>query len=245
MEIGKTKIIQHADLGLVWEKGNIPYSEAYGDHFYSGNNGRDECHHVFVEGNNLPQRLPGSECFTIAELGFGTGLNFLHTWDYWRKIRGKQQVLNFVSFERHPLDGSSINRGLSQWPELENLTGNLLDFWGTRTKITDIWQVDHQTTLQVYYLEANAGIDLWSGNADAWYLDGFSPAVNPDMWSAGLMEKLFRHTKTNGTFATYSSAGWVRGNLADAGFEVMRVPGHGKKRHMSVGIKKADFPPHL
>ena len=224
-------------IGLEWENECVPYSKTYGDHFYSQNNGREECRHVFINGNDLPHRLAGSNEFTIAELGFGTGLNFLETWDFWRKIRGNSQKLNFVSFERHPLDAASMKLALTPWPELEALGQLLQDVWTNKADEPNVWLMDPQTTLQVYFAEANDGLSQWQNKADAWYLDGFSPAKNPEMWSPGLMNNVFLHTCENGTFATYTSAGWVRQNLVDAGFEVNRVPGHGKKRHMSIGTK--------
>lgn len=227
----------NGSIGLEWENECIPYSKTYGDYFYSQNNGRKECRHVFINGNNLPKRLAASKEFTIAELGFGTGLNFLETWDFWRKIRHEDQKLHFVSFERHPLDANSMNLALSPWPELAGLSQLLQDVWPNKPEKYNAWQMDQQTTLQIFFADAKDGLNQWNSQADAWYLDGFSPMKNPEMWSPELMGSVFKRTCENGTFATYTSAGWVRRNLVDAGFEVNRVPGHGKKRHMSVGAK--------
>ncbi len=225
-------------LGLEWENQCIPYSITYGDHFYSRNNGSEECQHVFINGNNLQHRLAASREFTIAELGFGTGLNFLETWNFWCKNRSNSQKLNFVSFERHPLDVTSMKLALTPWPELRAFSQLLHDAWTNKSNRPSVWQMDAQTTLQIYFADAKKGLSQWQSKADAWYLDGFSPAKNPEMWSPELMNKVFDHTCENGTFATYTSAGWVRQNLVNAGFKVTRVPGHGKKRHMSIGTKK-------
>ena len=231
-----TRTINDA-IGLEWENECVPYSKTYGDHFYSQNNGREECRHVFINGNDLPHRLAATTEFTIAELGFGTGLNFLETWNFWRQMRSGGQKLHFVSFERHPLDASSMKLALTPWPELRVLSQLLQEAWAKKTDEHRVWQMDQQTTLQVYFADAKDGLKDWQNKADAWYLDGFSPARNPEMWSPVLMANVFEHTYENGTFATYTSAGWVRRNLVDAGFEVSRIPGHGKKRHMSVGVK--------
>ena len=211
--------------------------KTYGDHFYSQNNGREECQHVFINGNKLPDRLAATKEFTIAELGFGTGLNYLETWNFWRHIRGSNQRLNFVSFERHPLDAASIKLAHTAWPELGELSRLLVDAWASKTNEPNVWRMDPQTNLQIYFADAKDGMREWRDKADAWYLDGFSPAKNQEMWSPELMKNVFEHTNENGTIATYTSAGWVRRNLVDAGFEVNRVQGHGKKRHMSVGVK--------
>ena len=237
MGLTKNTSTNNDAIGLEWENECVPYSKTYGDHFYSQNNGREECRHVFINGNNLPLRLAVTKEFTIAELGFGTGLNFLETWDFWRKIRSGDQKLRFVSFERHPLDVASMKLALTPWPELESLSQLLQDAWANKSDEPKEWQMDQQTTLQVYFVDAKDGLNDWQNKADAWYLDGFSPMKNPEMWSQELMKNVFEHTCENGTFATYTSAGWVRRNLVDAGFTVSRVPGHGKKRHMSAGVK--------
>ena len=224
-------------LGLIWEEENIPYSTAFGDYYFSGNDGADECRHVFIAGNNLEKRLNGTKSFTIAELGFGTGLNFLETWRIWQNIRKPGQTLSFVSFERHPLDSASIQRGLEQWPELKHLCDTMLKYWSKRDDRLQPWQIDEQTSLRVITGDANVSVNLWNKKADAWYLDGFTPSKNPQMWSENLMQSVFDHTLPGGTFATYTSAGWVRRNLENAGFRVQRIAGHGRKRHMTIGSR--------
>ena len=84
MDLTENTSTENKAIGLKWEHECVPYSKTYGDHFYSQNNGREECQHVFIEGNKLPHRLASTNDFTIAELGFGTGLNFLETWNFWR-----------------------------------------------------------------------------------------------------------------------------------------------------------------
>lgn len=222
---------------LTWENNTIPFSNDFDDHFFSTNNGRDECRHVFIEGNNLVERWKNSQNFVIAELGFGTSLNFLETWHLWQASRRPGQQLNFISFEANPLDGNAIIKAISNWPKLLPLAKTLLPHWNGRDIAPGPWQIDCQTSLQVYHADAFDGLLAWEGKADAWYLDGFSPAKNPAMWSNELMHQVFLHTENHGTFATYTAAGWVRRNLETAGFSVKRIAGHGKKRHMSIGSK--------
>ncbi len=222
---------------LSWDNDTLPYSMDYGDHFFSSSDGRLECGHVFIDGNQIVDRWKKGCNFTIAELGFGTGLNFLETWRVWQDIRLPGQHLDFISFEASPLESAAIEKAISTWPELGFPVQALLPFWENRHAHPGPWQLDEQTSLQVYQVDAFSGLKNWHGKANAWYLDGFSPAKNPDMWSAELMKEVYLHTENDGTFATYTAAGWVRRNLQDAGFNVKRVPGHGRKRHMSIGVR--------
>ncbi len=226
-------------LQLIWEEGDRPYSRRFGDHFYSQNDGRAEACHVYLQGNNLPQRWQATEIFQIAELGFGTGLNFLETWRHWRHYRLGDQHLDFTSFEAYPLEADAILRAVSVWPELVELADQLIQHWPRLTSTPTQWALDAQTTLTIIKAPAFEGVSHWQKSAHAWYLDGFSPQCNPDMWSAELMEQVYMHTFDTGTFATYSCAGWVRRNLQSAGFNVQKMPGHGIKRHMLTGVRDA------
>lgn len=223
---------------LTWSEGDMPYSRRFGDHFYSHSDGRSECRHVFLSGNGLPDRWTMSVGFTIGELGFGTGLNFLETWRNWRECRTSGE-LSFVSFEAFPMTAEDIERALAMWPELSGLTKKLLAHWPSLSKTPMNWAMDEQTTLTIIVGDALDGVRNWRGIADAWYLDGFAPSRNPDMWSADLMQAVADKTKTGGTFASYTAAGWVRRNLQAAGFSVEKRPGHAGKREMITGVKPA------
>lgn len=212
----------------------MPYSPAYGDHFYSRADGRAECAHVFIGGNGLPERFRHPGRFVIGETGFGTGLNFIETWRQWKTSAPQDASLEFVSFEKFPLPAGAIGRALSAWPELAENAQALIAAWPQA--IADDTTVDFdRVRLRVFIGEAFDGIERWGGQADAWYLDGFAPARNPDMWSLDLMQRVATHTAPGGSFATYSAAGWVRRNLAAAGFEVEKRPGHAGKRDMCAG----------
>lgn len=188
----------------------------------------------------MPQRWTQHACFDIAELGFGTGLNFLETWRQWCTLRTPTQHLNFTSFEAYPLEASAIERAISIWPELTPFARRLTEFWPRLTSTPTSWKMDTQTTLTIIKADAAQGVRDWQGKAHAWYLDGFSPANNPEMWSQELLSHVYSHTHDNGTFATYTSAGWVRRNLQSAGFNVEKTPGHGRKRHMLVGVRQSE-----
>lgn len=210
-----------------WRDGDVPVSRHFDDPFYSLDDGLAEARHVFLAGNDLPGRFkPG---FQIAELGFGTGLNLVAAWQAWVASR-QNGPLRFTSFEAFPLSGADAARALAAFPEaapLIDVIATLLDGDGrARTDTLDVTVVPG---------DARMTVPRWTGAADAWFLDGFSPARNPELWDPALLSAVAAHTKPGGGFATYTAAGAVRRALSDAGFTVQRVAGHGRKRHMTTG----------
>lgn len=211
---------------LDW-RGEVPVARRFDDPYFSLNGGLEETRHVFLAGNGLPDRFaPG---FHIAELGFGTGLNAVTALLAWQSA-GTAGPLRFTSFERYPLEASDMARALSVYPELTELAATLLETLSNgQTKVET-----EDLQLEIIIGDARTTLPEWSGQADAWFLDGFSPAKNPELWEPILLAEVARHTTSEGTAATYSAAGHVRSSLADAGFQVERRPGFGRKRHMTV-----------
>lgn len=206
-------------------RGDVPVSSRFGDPFFSLDDGLAETRHVFLAGNGLPERFrPG---FHIAELGFGTGLNLLAVWALWRQS-GVPGPLRYTSFEASPLSPDDMARALAA----HAVEGQevLIEAWPKRRLCTESLE------LTIVIGDARQTVPQWTGRADAWFLDGFSPAQNPELWDPALMQSVGRHTTKGGTFATYTAAGAVRRALAEAGFAVERQPGFGRKRHMSVGV---------
>ncbi len=209
---------------ISWRDGSVPVSLRFDDPYFSLHDGLAETRHVFLAGNGLPARLtPG---FQVAELGFGTGLNLLAT-----LLAAPECAFGYTSFEAYPLHPADIARALDHFPEARAIADPLL---------AHLLAGDCQFTLgaacvTIVHGDARGTLPLWPGMADAWFLDGFSPAKNPELWSPALMAEVARHTNPQGTFATYTAAGHVRRALAEAGFTVSRLPGHGQKRHMSAG----------
>lgn len=216
-----------------FHENDLLYSTQFGDHYYSRNDGRAECGHVFLSGNGLPDRWERTDQFSIGELGFGTGLNFLTTWQKWCELRKPGQQLDFVSVEGFPLERETAARALGRWPEIENHAGALLDQWD---QLGTPIHLDHQTSLWVHIAQAREALPRFP-MIDAWFLDGFAPARNPDMWSVELMQQVFDRTRPGGTCATYTAAGWVRRNLEASGFTVEKRAGFGTKRDMTIGRK--------
>lgn len=215
---------QQAD--LEWRDGRVPVSRRFDDPYYSLDDGLAETRHVFLVGNDLPARF--ADGFRIAELGFGTGLNFLVTLAAWRAA-GVAGTLHFTSFEAFPMALPDRMRALAPFDGLP------VDvFEGANDISVPLKGVDFE--LHVIVGDARDTLPAWDGRADAWFLDGFSPAKNPELWGPDLMGEVGKHTAKGGTFATYTAAGFVRRALADAGFTVTRDTGFGRKRHMARGV---------
>lgn len=211
-----------------WRDGGVPVSLQFDDPYFSLEGGVAETRHVFLGGNDLPARF--RDGFHVAELGFGTGLNFLVTLQAWRDagIAGK---LRFTSFEAFPMAQADLARALAHYPDLP--AGILLNVPVSAGASGDDFD------LTIVAGDARETLPAWDGRADAWFLDGFSPAKNPELWGADLMAQVAAHTADGGTAATYTAAGFVRRGLADAGFTVHRRKGFGRKRHMTVAHRTA------
>lgn len=224
---------------LEWREGDLPVSLRFGDPYYSKHDGLAETRHVFIDGNRLGERFaslrPG-ETFTIAELGFGTGLNFLAALGMWRRMAPPSARLAFLSFELYPMTAGELSRALSHWPELGPDTQALAAAWQPEFEFME-WQAAENAGLKIFFSDANIRLPQLAFEADAWFLDGFSPARNPELWNENLMCEVFRHASPGGTFATYAAAGWVRRNLQEAGFAVERLKGFAGKRQMMAGCK--------
>ena len=222
---------------IEWIHQNIPKSIEFNDTFYSIEDGLLETNYVFINGNNILNRWHQKSQFTIAELGFGTGLNFFETARQFEKLRSSNNSrLNFVSFELFPMSKTQMNKALSQWSKLQNYAKIWFDTW----QISEGWNTITKgpISLQLAVGHVKTMLPDWKSKADAWYLDGFNPKTNKEMWELELLREVCRHSVEQGTFATYTAAGWVRRNLQSSGFEVVRKPGFGTKKEMLVGCKK-------
>ncbi|MEM1267285.1 MAG: tRNA (5-methylaminomethyl-2-thiouridine)(34)-methyltransferase MnmD [Pseudomonadota bacterium] len=220
------------DLGsaanLLWERGDVPVSRQFGEGYYSPEDGLAEARHVFLAGTGLPDRFrPG---FHIAELGFGTGLNVLAAWAAW-EAAGQAGPLRVTSFEAHPLSAEDMTRAHRPFAELRAYSEALISAWTGGARTLNLPRLH----LDVVTGDARATVPAWEGAADAWFLDGFSPARNPALWEAPLLAAVYTRTRPEGRCATFTAAGVVRRRLSEAGFEVERRDGFGRKRHMTVG----------
>ncbi|MEG6159325.1 bifunctional tRNA (5-methylaminomethyl-2-thiouridine)(34)-methyltransferase MnmD/FAD-dependent 5-carboxymethylaminomethyl-2-thiouridine(34) oxidoreductase MnmC [Enterobacter hormaechei] len=230
-----------------------PVSRDFDDVYFSNDNGLEETRYVFLDGNHLGTRFPEHprSLFVVAESGFGTGLNFLTLWQAFDCFRAAYpeatlQRLHFISFEKFPLTAHDLRLAHQRWPELAHWAEQLQTQWppaigGCHRLILD----DGRVTLDLWLGDINDLTDKLDDSmnqkVDAWFLDGFAPAKNPDMWSPHLFSAMARLARPGATLATFTSAGFVRRGLQEAGFTMRKTKGFGRKRDMLVGVMEQDL----
>jgi len=224
-------VLPHAQLD--WDDQGLPRSRVFDDVYFSDKSGLDETRYVFLEQNNLRERfaaLPVGARLVIGETGFGTGLNFLCAWQLFEQHAVAGARLHFVSVEKYPLSLPDLQRALALWPELKPFAEQLLAQYraihqGFQRLILDNGRV----VLTLLIGDALEQLPQLDAQVDAWFLDGFAPAKNPDMWTAELFAELARLAAPGSTLSTFTSTGWVRRLLNAAGFKMKRTPGIGHK----------------
>jgi tRNA 5-methylaminomethyl-2-thiouridine biosynthesis bifunctional protein len=232
--MAKTFALKGANLN--WEAGE-PHAQAFDDIYFSRGSGLEESRYVFLTHNQLPQRWLGRDRFTIAETGFGTGLNFLLTWQLWQQQRQPGQQLHFISVEGFPLTREDLAKAHQIWPELQPYSQQLLACYPKLVRgVHRVEFAETGITLTLLFGDANEMLSELQAEVDAWYLDGFDPAKNPEMWNEQLYRQLARLSAPGGTFATFTAAGHVRRGLQGAGFTISKAQGYGKKREMIHGV---------
>jgi tRNA 5-methylaminomethyl-2-thiouridine biosynthesis bifunctional protein len=221
---------------LSWQDKVLPISERYDDKYYSEDDGLMESQYVYLEQNSLVGRWKFAKSFSVGELGFGTGLNFLATWNLWKRTAYPQSKLHFVSVEKYPLDPKQIAHALSRWPHLSYFTNQLLEAYKKPTEgFHRFYFDDGRVVLTLLIGDAFDCLKNFEGNIDAWFLDGFAPKKNPEMWSEELFQLLAEHSNTNTTYSTFTCAGFVKRNLEAAGFSTEKFAGFGRKKEMLKG----------
>ncbi|QID17843.1 bifunctional tRNA (5-methylaminomethyl-2-thiouridine)(34)-methyltransferase MnmD/FAD-dependent 5-carboxymethylaminomethyl-2-thiouridine(34) oxidoreductase MnmC [Nitrogeniibacter mangrovi] len=222
-------VLEFADDGTPW-------SAPFGDVYHAQAGALGQARHVFLGGNALPRRWQGRERFVIVETGFGLGLNFLATWAAWRADAQRCERLHFVSFEKHPFRAEDLRRAHAAIPELAELSTALCTRWPSLTPgLHRLWLDDDRVVLTLYFGDALDGLGRIEARADAFYLDGFSPARNPELWSERVCHQLAALAAPDATLATWSVSGQVRRHLAYARFETEKTPGYAGKREMLQG----------
>lgn len=223
-----------------WEA-NAPRSIFFSDIYFSGD-GAAEAAHVFIGGNDLADRFADARDFVIGELGFGTGLNILVAWDLWRRtLKRADARLHFLSFEKFPLAKDDFARAHQAWPQFERLSRKLAAALPPAIEGAHKIILDTDVTLTLCLGDAGAMAPAMEAEADAWFLDGFAPAKNPQMWTPEIFREVARLSKSGATAATFTVAGDVRRALQSAGFSVEKRQGFGRKREMLTA--RLDNPP--
>jgi len=219
------------DSPLQWTDDGLPRSARFGDIYYSAEDGLAETRAVFLDGCGLPDRWAGRRRFTVAELGFGVGLNVAALLDLWRRAGPGGAQLHIFSVEAFPVSAADARRALARWPELADAASALTAAWpGQARGIHRRELPDYRAILDVAVMDAGDALAGWRGAADAWFLDGFAPALNPRMWSDDLLQQVGARSAPGARAATYTVAGQVRRGLSAAGFAVEKRPGFGRKR---------------
>ena len=223
-----------------------PYSLDFNDVYFNSEDGLDETQHVFIDKNDLKSRFKNlkERVFTVFETGFGSGLNFFTVSDCWIKFAPKSAILRYFSIEKLPLTLADMQCACRLWPQFSVITHEFLTYYKNLQFPSNIFSMaecriviglqlgdinDLLPTLQI------TDKNWLESGVDAFLLDGFAPAKNPDMWSIDNFMHLARIASANATFATFTSASYVRKNLENAGFYVEKHPGFGKKREMLAG----------
>ena len=208
-----------------------PRSRSFGDIYFSAEDGLAESQLVFLQGCGLPGAWRGRQRFVVGELGFGTGLNIAALLDLWRRTRAANGCLHIFSVEAHPLSADDAARALARWPELAAITQPLMARWpGRAPGFHRVEFPEFGAILDLCIGDVDVALAQWTGRADAWFLDGFSPAVNPQMWTPQVLARIAARSAPGAQAATFTVAGSVRRALADAGFKAEKRPGHGRKR---------------
>ena len=216
---------------VVWDEDGVPRSPRFGDVYFSKSDGLAEARAVFLDGCHLPSAWAGRSDFVVGELGFGTGLNLLALLDLWRRRREPNARLHVFSVEAFPMPAADAARALAAWPDLADLAGELFARWPRaasgfhRIELASLGAV-----IDLAIMDAAAALNAWTGRADAWFLDGFSPARNPGMWSEAVLAGVARRSAPGATAATFTVAGAVRRGLEGQGFVVEKKPGFAAKR---------------
>jgi tRNA 5-methylaminomethyl-2-thiouridine biosynthesis bifunctional protein len=223
----------HQQARLEWNEQGQPLSSQFADVYFSNENALAETRYVFLANNQLPERfsaLAANQQLVIAETGFGTGLNFLCAWQLFEQQAVTSARLHFVSVEKYPLDKTDLQRALALWPELAPYAEQLLaQYVALHPGFQRLIFADGRIVLTLLIGDALELLGQLDGQVDAWFLDGFAPAKNPDMWTPELFTELARLSHARTTLGTFTSTGYVRRRLNEAGFKMKRVPGLGKK----------------
>ncbi|MFY8273218.1 bifunctional tRNA (5-methylaminomethyl-2-thiouridine)(34)-methyltransferase MnmD/FAD-dependent 5-carboxymethylaminomethyl-2-thiouridine(34) oxidoreductase MnmC [Pseudoalteromonas sp. SSDWG2] len=232
-------MITHATIHF--NETGTPVADDFDDVYFSNDDGLAESDYVFYQHNQVDERLKSHprRHFVIAETGFGTGLNFLNAWQRFESCADKTAThLHFISFEKYPIRKEDLATALANWPQLQHYAQQLVSQYPNAIAGCHRLHFDN-VTLDLWIgdvHESLANMNYGTGGlVDAWFLDGFAPSKNPDMWQQSLFDAMAQLGREHATFATFTAAGFVRRGLQQAGFEVNKVKGYGRKREMVVG----------
>lgn len=222
---------------LTWNEG-APHSAAFDDVYFTRGDGRAETEHVFLGANHLPERFAAWKAtrpFVIGETGFGTGLNMLCAWACFEQHAAPGARLHLLSTEKFPFEREALEQALRAWPTLADYAQVLCAQWPAAVSGIHRLHLTERVTLDLHFGDTTERLTQLDGQVDAWFLDGFAPSKNPDMWQPELFDAMAARSRPGATFATFTCAGIVKWGLKAAGFNWQKVPGYGRKREMLAG----------
>lgn len=232
---------------ILWNDKGLPHSVQFDDKYFCEDNGFQESLYTFCGGNDLPQRfaaLTAGQTFTIGETGFGTGLNFVSAWQLFQKHAPSDAILHYISLDKFPLSSADLKKAMGLWPELNREAVQLCEHYAVLgTDGGEITFDGGRVKLLLFFDDVLSALDAMARagfKMDAWFLDGFGPAKNPEMWSPEVFNRAAQLSKPGTTCATFTVAGHVRRALAAAGFSVEKSPGFGRKLQMLKGAYGPD-----
>ena len=232
---------------IKWDSQGTPFSIVFDDMYFCAVNGYEDALYIFCGGNRLEDRFKKLDpmlngVFTIVETGFGTGLIFCVAWKLWKAHAPASWKLNFLSVEKYPLQPSELYRALGVWPIVKSEADQLVTYYKVPSSKIAVFDLDEGLVrLTVVFEDIVLGLKTMAqegfalSGADALFLDGFSPAKNPEMWTESVFEALARLSGPQTSLATFTVAGWVRRGLEAQGFKTQKVAGYGCKNEMLEG----------
>ena len=219
-------------------EGDIVISEGFDDIYFNRDEGLADTDYVFLQGSGLAKRLIEADHLTIAETGFGTGLNYLAALALRDKINPDCHI-DYISFEACPLTSELIEIAHRPYPELGKASAKLRECLPPRWPgYHKVMAQDARSLLHLYYGPALAQLQRCDFAADIWFLDGFNPAKNPSLWQEALFDEVYRCSASGAQLATFTAAGFVKRGLAKSGFILEKRDGFGRKREMIIARKQ-------
>ncbi len=227
---------------LEWNERGEPFASGFGDRYFNSIDGLEETQQIFIQNNQLSTRWQSqNKTFVIVELGFGSGLNCFATWQHFLETTSSNQILQFVSIEQFPFSLEDFKRSAERWSSLKSLSDQYIENYPPLIKGCHR-RIFGRVIIDVWFEEVSQALSQMEGQVDAWFLDGFSPSKNPQMWDKKLFEEMARLSKRNATFSTFTAASQVRRDLISVGFHVEKVAGFGNKRKSLCGYFPHETP---
>jgi len=221
---------------ISWIDGQ-PQSLDFEDVYFQVDEGLNESHHVFLKPNLVTERLKKpahqADCLKITEAGFGSGLNFIACYTEWLNLPEPKKHLEFTSIEGFPLTREDLMRAAEFWPDLEEAYSQLISSYPSPIEGAHLLQFEQgRVRLRLVFKPIKQAIEEHSLPSDIWFLDGFTPSRNSDMWHEQLFTYIAYHSNPETTLSTFTSASVIRRALENNGFRVTKLSGFGPKREM-------------